>query len=145
MCELAVAGVSGFEVDDRELHREGPTYTVDTLRTFPDEEELFLILGADAAEGIRSWHRWESVLARADVVIAPRPGAAIPDIPGAVLVDTGLLEISGTGIRSAVRSDSPWRFLVPGVVHDYIRTHDLYTNPHGDDIVEGSENMESSS
>ncbi len=74
MTELAIEGIEGFEVDDRELHRDGPTYTIDTLLTFPAEEELFLILGADAAVGLPSWHRWEDVIERAGVLVVPRPG-----------------------------------------------------------------------
>ncbi|MFP4074573.1 MAG: nicotinate-nicotinamide nucleotide adenylyltransferase, partial [Actinomycetota bacterium] len=47
MCRLAVEGAEGLEVDLRELDRDGPTYTADTLGTFPRDEELFLILGSD--------------------------------------------------------------------------------------------------
>ena len=56
MTRRAVAGVGYFEADDREVARDGWTYTADTLATFPDDEELVLILGADAAAGLPTWH-----------------------------------------------------------------------------------------
>ncbi|MGA7282794.1 MAG: nicotinate-nucleotide adenylyltransferase, partial [Acidimicrobiia bacterium] len=74
MTRLAVEALEGFEVDDREIERAGPTYTYDTLASFPAEEELFLILGADAANGIPTWHRWADVMERARILVFPRPG-----------------------------------------------------------------------
>lgn len=145
MCRLAVADAEGIRVDEREVGRDGPTYTVDTLASFPEDEELFLILGADAASGLASWHRWESVVGRASIVIAPRPGVEIPDVEGGIVLDTGLLEVSGTAIRKAVSEGGAWRFLVPPSVRDYISTHDLYTKSTGRDRVVESESMESSS
>ena len=74
MTRLAVEGVLGLEADDREVARGGLTYTVETLETFPDDEDLFLILGSDAAAGLRTWHRAEDVLGRVQVIVAPRRG-----------------------------------------------------------------------
>lgn len=130
MCRLAVQGVDRFDVDDREVRRDGPTYTIDTLETFPDDEDLVLILGADSATGLETWHRWEEVAARVSFAIAPRPGVPPPDIPGAESIEIGLLEISGRDIRRRAREGRPFRYLVTQAVHDYIIANNLYAE-HG--------------
>lgn len=135
MCRLAVEDVEGLEVDDRETLRGGPTYTVDTLATFPDDEELFLILGADAAAGLSTWHRWQDLLDRVTVVVVPRPGTSITAISGGVVVDMGALDVSGTDIRRRAREGRPFRYLVTREVHEYIVAGDLYAEQRRDDMV----------
>lgn len=135
MCLIAVAGADGLAVDEREIGRQGPTYTIDTLATFPDEEELFLIVGGDAAAGLDTWHRWEEILDRATLVVIPRPGNMTSDIPGSVVIEMGALEVSGTDIRRRASNGRPFRYLVTPTVHDYISTHDLYAKDHRDDMV----------
>ncbi len=133
MTQLAVADVDYFEADDREVRRDGWTYTVDTLATFPDDEDLMLILGADAARGIRSWHRWEHVMARAEVAVMRRPGVADAEIDEALSVaprwlDTPLVSISGTTLRAWARRGKSLRFLVRDPVWKYIEEHEVYAD-----------------
>lgn len=135
MCRLALEGVEGVEVDDREITRDGPTYTIDTLDSFPGEDELFLIVGADAAAGLDSWHRWKEIADRSTIAIAPRPGARVPEFPDAIAIEIGLLEISGTDIRRRVNEGRPYRYLVTRSVHDYIEAHNLYAQADQDDMV----------
>lgn len=123
-------------VDDREIAREGPTYTIDTLESFPADEELFLIVGADAAAGIETWHRHEDILERATLSVLPRPGAGAVDLPGVIAIEMGMLEISGTDIRARVRSGRPFRYLITLAVHDYIVENDLYADLGESDIVD---------
>jgi nicotinate-nucleotide adenylyltransferase len=77
MLKLAVAEFPGLVVDDRELHREGKSYTVDTLtalrREFP-ARPLLLLLGADAFRGLPTWHRWRDLFDLAHLVVVERPG-----------------------------------------------------------------------
>jgi nicotinate-nucleotide adenylyltransferase len=139
MTRLAVAGVDGFEADSREVERDGLTFTADTLATFPDDEELFLILGADAASGLPSWERSDEVIARVTVLVAPRPGAppeaVLEVVPEAVFLDMPLLEVSGTSIRAHAGRGGPYRFLVTEPVHAYAEANALYANPPGGDMV----------
>ena len=147
MTRLAVTGVAGFEVDDREIQRDGPTYTVDTLASFPDDEELFLILGADAAARIETWDRHRQVEERATILVVPRPGTdstIIADlIPNAAFIDMAVLEISSTEIRNLTRDSQPCRYLVPEVVHEFITENDLYPDrrktPRVDDSTDTEE------
>jgi len=85
MLKLAVTEFPGLVVDDRELHREGKSYTVDTLTTlrreFP-ERPLLLLLGADAFRGVPTWHRWRELFDLAHVVVVERPGIDLEaDLP----------------------------------------------------------------
>lgn len=79
---MAIAGIPGFVLDDRELRREGPSYMVDTLadlhQQFPDNT-LCLLMGMDAFSGFTRWHRWRAILDLCHLVIIARPGAKMPD------------------------------------------------------------------
>ncbi len=149
MVRLAVEGIPGFEVDDREVLREGPTYTVDTLASFPSDEDLFLILGADSALGIESWHRYEEVLDRVTVLVAPRPGydpdEVLAVIPEAAILEMAPLGVRGTEIRAMAAEGRPFRFLVTGGVYRYINEQNLYADAHKGDSVGVSETTEEQS
>ena len=129
MTRLAVAGIDYFDVDDREVARDGPTFTADTLDELGDER-LVLILGADAALGLPTWHRADAILRRAQVAVIPRPGvdrASIASVGGDfVWLDTPLLQISGTELRQRARRGHSLRFLVADPVWRYIEEHGLY-------------------
>ena len=146
MVRLATVSVDGFRADDREATRDGLTYTVDTLATFPEAEELFLILGADAALHVPTWKRYQEVLHRATVLVVPRSGTdsdAVAEIlPDSVFLDMAILEVSGSEIRAMARTGSPFRFLVSDVVHRYIVENNLYAEAGRADMVEGPTDME---
>jgi nicotinate-nucleotide adenylyltransferase len=146
MVRLATVSVDGFRADDREATRDGLTYTVDTLATFPEAEELFLILGADAALHVPTWKRYREVLHRATVLVVPRSGTdsdAVAEIlPDSVFLDMAILEVSGSEIRAMARTGSPFRFLVSDVVHRYIVENNLYAEAGRADMVEGPTDME---
>ena len=91
MVELAIAGNPRFSLDDRELHREGASYSYDTLTEVRGEigdRPLCLLMGADAFVALTTWHRWEEVLDLAHVVVARRPGYPLEQLaaslPGAL-------------------------------------------------------------
>lgn len=131
MVTLAIADTPCFELDDREVERDGPTYTIDTLESFPKNEDLFLILGADAAGRVDTWHRARDVMERARFLVLPRPGSdamlAASHLPGSEVLDMAVLDISGTMIRRMATEGKPFRYLVPERVHDYIRANRIYT------------------
>lgn len=149
MIRLAIGDTEGFEIDDQEIGRGGPTYTIDTLLSFPESEDLSLILGADAALGLPTWHRWEEVVDRVSLLVVPRPGTDAREVqsmlPDAVFLDMAVLEISGTEIREMAQLGEPFRFLVPLVVHDYIEALGLYAEARGDDMVGDSSDQEEGS
>jgi nicotinate-nucleotide adenylyltransferase len=86
MLRLAIEGHRGLTIDDREMRRRGPSYTVDTLeelRALDRGRPVVLVLGADAFRGLPTWHRWGEILGLAHIAVAARPGdpfdAALPD------------------------------------------------------------------
>lgn len=132
MTVLAVDGIPYFEADDREVRRDGWTYTVDTLRSFPDDEELFLIVGADTARGIPTWNEAEEVLRRSTVVVIPRPGVDRGDVDRAledgnyVWLDTPDVRLSGTMLRRQAAAGRSIRFLVREPVWRYVQERGIY-------------------
>ena len=132
MTVLALEGVPYFEADDREVRRDGWTYTVDTLRSFPEEEELYLIVGADAARGIPTWHEADAILDHATVVVIPRPGiepAEVDDVltgRSFVWLDTPDVRLSGTMLRRQAAAGRSIRFLVREAVWRYVKDNQIY-------------------
>jgi nicotinate-nucleotide adenylyltransferase len=155
MLRLAVRGVSGLAVDDRELRREGPSYTVDTLAGLREElgrRPLCLLVGDDAFRGLPTWHRWQALFELAHVVVMqrPLPAAASASLPAPLatvlharlangpqalaLAPAGCvlqqaippLDVSATRIRALLRAGHSARFLVADGCLRYIRDHHLY-------------------
>lgn len=133
MTRLAVDPVDYFVADDREVHRDGWTYTADTLATFDHGVDLTLILGADAALNLPTWERAAGVLKRVDLAVAPRSGTSLEAVERAVgndltWLDMAPLELSGTLVRQRVALGKPTRFLVPDSVWRYFTDQNLYTD-----------------
>lgn len=130
MLRLAVAGEPGFTVDTRELERSGPSYTVDTLRAVRAErpgDELFLIVGADAAGTLEQWREAAALADLATIVIIPRPGHPAPGAgPGTIVADVALTDESATAARATAARGEPLERLVPPAVAEYIAAKGLY-------------------
>jgi len=129
MTTLAIDGVDYFDADDREVRRPGWTFTVDTLESL--DEPVVLILGADAARGLPTWHRAAEIRRRATIAVVPRPGidrSEVEDAVGGEIVwlDMPPLAVSGTGLRAMVAGGKSIRFLVPDGVWRYVMDHGLY-------------------
>ena len=130
MTVATTSGIPYLQADDREIARSGSSYTIDTLTDLEGTIPT-LILGADAASRIRSWHRAEDVLERARIAVAPRPGTARSAVEDAVggpveWLDVPSLAISGTELRRRAAAGHSLRFLVREPVQEYIVTHRLY-------------------
>jgi nicotinate-nucleotide adenylyltransferase len=142
MCRLAVGDDERFAVCDLELHRDGPSYTVDTLqqlRTRAPHDELVLILGGDIAAGLTGWHRPERVLELATLAVAKRRGTprgkverALSQLEGgerAHFFQMPRIGVSSTMLRRRVRAGQPIRYFVADPVREYIAGHGLYRDP----------------
>lgn len=132
MAHLAVDGVDGLAVDDRETRRTGATYTADTLRELTTESpdvDWFFIVGQDAANHLPRWRGIEEALELATFVVVRRPDVAPEDhdlTDRLVCVDAPLIGVSSTEVRERVRQGRSIRFLVPEPVIHYIVEHGLY-------------------
>lgn len=139
MTNLAVQGEPSFDVSDVEVRRGGRSYTADTLselhHAFPDDE-LFLILGWDAARLFRTWHEPERVRDLATVVIVDRPGMGQPasgelkglglDPRRVVICHVPTPDVSGSALRRAIAVGLPVPGQLPPAVERYIADHHLY-------------------
>ncbi len=130
MLLLAVAEDPRFVADARELGRAGPSYTVDTVREVRaewPEDELFLLVGSDAAREFPLWREAPRLAELARVVVLTRPGSEPPahGLVGEVLV-VPEVPISATAIRRRVGHGEDVRDAVPPPVADYIESHHLY-------------------
>ena len=130
MLELAVSGNPRFRLERVELELPTPSYTVRTLRALAAREpgnRFTLLLGADAAGELSSWHEVEALPGLAELVVFARPGAAVPHHPliGRV-VEVPALDVSATLVRERVRLGRSIRYLVPEAVRGYIAAHGLY-------------------
>ena len=143
MTVIATAADTRFEVSRVDIDREGPTYTVDTLRDLQEQyqanhagqpAEWFFITGADALAEIVGWHDPDGIIDRAHLVGVTRPGHTLtdPGLPDGVvtLIEIPALAISSSDIRSRVAEDKPIDYLVPEGVARWIRKKRLYTKEH---------------
>lgn len=153
MVELAVSHEPGLACDRRELAREGPSYTYDTLAGLREEQgpdrSLCLVLGTDTLEQLHRWHRWRELLDLAHLVVVTRPGwrdtsptevsewmarheveavNAVGASPCGCVVRVELrqLPISATEIRELIAAGRSPRYLLPDAVWEYIQRTGAY-------------------
>ena len=136
MLELAIAGEPRFAIERCELQRQGPSYTLDTVRELQDREpgaSWFLVIGQDQYHNLHTWHGFEQLLQRVTLAVAQRPDGARDDgvdprVRAADQVALGLpaLRISASGIRARVAAGQDIGALVPPAVALYIHQQGLY-------------------
>src|SRR5689334_7203562 len=135
MTVIATASNPRFHVSRVDIDRDGPTYTVDTLRDLREvsgsETELFFITGADALAKILSWKDALEMLSLAHFVGVTRPGFDLSDdhLPDdtVTLVEVPAMAISSSDCRSRVAAGKPVWYLVPDGVVQYIAKRRLYS------------------
>jgi nicotinate-nucleotide adenylyltransferase len=139
MCEHATSADARFAVSRIEIEREGPSYTVDTLRELrrrSADDTLFLILGGDQAAALPAWHEPREVLSLATVAVAERAEhrrediaeqvRSVGDDASVVFFDMPRVDVSSTLVRSRAAGGKPIRYLVPDKVANYIGAQSLY-------------------
>ncbi len=135
MVLLAIAENPNFEVSRIELDREGPSYTIDTLKAlekfYGNTCELGWIIGADSLIEYKIWKNFDEVLARCAMIATTRPSYDLDRVPPEIrnrvptFPITGV-DISATVIRERIRKGLSVRYLVPETVRAYIYDHKLY-------------------
>lgn len=139
MVRLAVQGDRRLRALDLEVRRRGPSYTLTTVRALQRRHpgvHFVLLLGADAARPIRTWHRYRELLTRIEVVVFTRSAVArptraalaragfVPDRLRVVKIDTP--PIAARSLRARLGAGGSLRGLVPPRVAAYIKRHRLY-------------------
>ncbi|WP_275407963.1 nicotinate-nucleotide adenylyltransferase [Actinoplanes regularis] len=134
MTVIATASNPRFHVSRADMDRDGPTYTVDTLRdmraVYGQSAELFFITGADALARIMWWRDALTMLGLAHFIGVTRPGFELSaaDLPAdrVTLVEVPAMAISSSDCRQRVASGLPVWYLVPDGVVQYINKRGLY-------------------
>jgi nicotinate-nucleotide adenylyltransferase len=152
MVHKAIDSETALRVDDCEIQRKGPSYTIDTLMELDSklpQTPLCIIMGIDALLNFPSWHKWEEILTRAHLVVAHRPQYHLPQTGTvAKLIKERLtqhaidlhkqaagciflhpvtpLEISSTDIRKQIALGGNPRYLLPNSVYNYIKEQGTY-------------------
>ncbi|MBV8680104.1 MAG: nicotinate-nucleotide adenylyltransferase [Aquitalea sp.] len=152
MVQLAIAGLPGLYADAREVHRNKPAYTIDTLQEIRAEVgpdvALWWLIGGDSLASLHTWRRWEDLFALANIAVALRPGfdqtrlhpavrtqwqqRQVTDFsnasPSGTMRPLALppLDVSATEIRQRLRTGANVEHLLSTPVLGYIRQHRLY-------------------
>lgn len=128
MIKLAIADNPNFAVDDHELQKNSPSYTVDSLQYFQEQyptKDLAFIMGADAFAHFTQWHKWERILTLCTLIVVNRPESSPAQSPVADNIQHISIEpsgISSTAIRAGDISDKT----LPASVVRYIQAEKLY-------------------
>ena len=125
LARRALSGEPRIKVSDFEFRLPRPSYTWHTLqaleRAYPDRE-LVLLIGGDNWQHFHRWYRADDILRRYAVVVYPRRGSTIGDVPkGVQVVKARLLDVSSTEVRRRVRRHQPIDGLVPDAIADDVQ------------------------
>lgn len=134
MVALAIEGEPRFTLSRIEVDRQGPSFTLDTVRELAAAEpdaEWVLLIGGDQYAGLHTWHDWPELLARVSLAVANRPGVRLAPDPAVQqhphrVVPLPMLDVSSTDIRHRLKTGADISQLVPSQVARYIETHRLY-------------------
>jgi len=142
LLKTAIGDQPGFELDQRELQREGHSYMVDTLESLRNDfpsHPVCLIVGMDAFLGLKQWHQWQRIPELCHLVVTTRPGFEVSgdfirQLPATLVTDTsGLfevatgrillqsvtqLDISASHIRAMLAKGQSVRYLLPDEVNN---------------------------
>ena len=143
MAKLNFEDLPAVVIDDIEIQRQGPSYTIDTLREVSGRHpgaECFVVLGADQALRFETWKDWQGIAQLAHLAVAPR---ALESRNGTglyewhnhtqfrhTLLNMPLENVSATDIRSDIEKGRQPRQALKPSVFQYIQHHHLYTDRH---------------
>ncbi len=132
MVRLTIEGEPRFVLDEREVRKISPGYTIETLESLRTElgrqADLVLIIGADQFGKLETWHRWKELFAFARIAVFARPDYSMKNAESITVVPMAPLDISSTAIRARIAAGESVRGLVPGTVLDYIEANGLYSS-----------------
>lgn len=153
MLQLAIKNYPAFKLDLREIKRDSPSYMVETLTSFREENKdaaITLIMGYDAFLSLPQWHQWEKIITLANLLVINRSQFSAYPIPETIkklltkhkteiktdlstksagviyLFNAGNYEISSTHIREELKENKPVETKLPKEVYEYIKLQALY-------------------
>jgi nicotinate-nucleotide adenylyltransferase len=149
MLEHAVADYPEFKIDTRELHMDGPSYTINTLKSINGDllrDRLYLLIGMDAWRDFEHWHKWQEILEICHIVVTTRPGFSPENLSDfwhakqvtkadeikrsragkLMFVSVPRSEAASSEIRKYIKKSQSTKSFLPDSVSQYIEEHQLY-------------------
>jgi len=144
MIKLAIADLPNFEASDYELRKEGPSYTIETVKYFKEQYgsgiSVYWLMGTDVIEELSRWYKAAELIDICNLAVMYRAGFPVPDFSGlagtfgenrikklqANVIPTPLVDISSTEIRRRLSEDLYVGNMLPPAVAGYINRHGLY-------------------
>jgi len=144
MVSLAIADSEKFDVDDYELQKTGPSYTLDTIRYFKSncaaDDLIYWLLGADSINELPRWYKITDLIDECNLCTMRRPGSDLPDFTKFEdvwgrrrveklqkdIIQTPLVDISSTEIRKRLTAGEDVSEMLAPAVADYIKSRRLY-------------------
>ncbi len=126
MLRAAIQGEKGFEVDDCEVRRPPPSWTIDTIEEMRKREpvaEIYLLVGEDNVATLDRWQRFDELKKLVRFVVLDRTGS---EAQRAYQIVRRKIDISATNIRARVACGQSIRYLVPQAVEEIICREKLY-------------------
>lgn len=130
MVKLAVSDNTNFTVSDIEIKRSGRSYTIDTIKQFKADypkDELYFIIGSDLLEYLDDWKDLKEIIKIVKFIVVTRPGYPLERIPSYITtLPIRAVDVSAFEIRSNIKENKSFRYLVPEKVYGYIKEKGLY-------------------
>ncbi|WP_239254013.1 nicotinate-nucleotide adenylyltransferase [Listeria ilorinensis] len=129
MLKLSTADKAYFEIDERELKRQGKSYTYDTMKEMTSEHpeiDYYFIIGGDMVEYLPKWYHINELMELVQFVGVGRPSYPLSTPYPIVWVKVPESDLSSTAIRERLKQGVPIETLVPKQVAAYIKEHQLY-------------------
>lgn len=134
MIKLAIEREPRFAIWDGELDRDGPSYSLHTVRFFENrypDSRMFWLIGADQLPFLHHWYGIDELVRKIGFILVKRPGyvVTLPQIPGLYLypVDNPLVPVSATEVRACLKAGNSIDEMVTDRVGDYLHKHRLYS------------------
>lgn len=129
MLRLAIKGNPTFGIQTIELERQGPSYTIDTMRMIHEQyrnQQFYFIIGADMIEFLPNWQEIDELVKLVQFVGVERPTYSHLTKYPILYVDVPAFEVSSSMIRERLNSGLSVRYLLPDSVIDFIKERHLY-------------------
>ena len=131
LVRTALEGEKKIKASNVEFKLPKPSYTIDTLTYLSEKypnRQFIIIMGSDSFQNLAKWKNYETLIRNYDIMVYPRPGFEINNIPGAriKIMDAPLLQISSTHIRELIKKNKSIRYLVTDSVKEVIENNAYY-------------------
>lgn len=138
MLKIAAEGHPKIKFNTMEIERDGPTYTIDTVRQLDPNIDYYWLMGTDQLQNFPTWNGWEEIMQNLTLVVAKRPeySSEIPQVmvdaqvPGKEIIQILFdeMDISSTEARRRLANNEDVSNYIHADVIDYIKAHKLYQN-----------------